>query len=146
MSWTTRCATIVDAQRICDMNRSALGYASELASVEMQLQRISIRVTDRVWVVHNPANGVVAGFIHAADYETIHAGSLKNIIALAVDESYRGLGLGRLLVEAVEQWAKVDGCAGIRLVSSASRVKAHAFYLHCGYTLRKEQMNFIKYL
>ena len=146
MNWITRCATIADAQRICDMNRSALGYASELASVETQLKRILARATDHVLVVENPANGIVAGFVHTADYETIHAGSLKNIIALAVDETYRGLGLGRLLVEAVEQWAKADGCAGVRLVSSANREKAHAFYLHCGYTLRKEQKNFIKYL
>lgn len=146
MSVTIRQATPADAPRICDINRSALGYDSRLETVQAQLARVILRDTDRVWVAWDGAAMTVAGFVHAADYETLHSGSQKNIIALAVDPAWQGQGLGRLLAETVEAWAIACGCNAVRLVSSFSRVKAHAFYLHCGYRLRKEQKNFIKEL
>ena len=86
----------------------------------------------------------MAGFVHVADYETLHSGSQKNIIALAVDPAWQGKGIGRMLTNAAEAWALACGCNAIRLVSSMGRTGAHAFYLHCGYRLRKEQKNFIK--
>ena len=144
MSYGVRDATLDDALRIRQINASALDYACDESDIRAQLSKILNRETDRVWVAWNADTREVAGFIHAADYETLHSGSLKNIIALGVDPAYQGLGLGRLLTQRAEQWARDSGCAGIRLVSSMARVKAHAFYLHCGYRLRKEQKNFIK--
>ena len=144
MSFEVRPATLADAARICEINRSALGYPSQLHNIEKQLAKILARPTDRVWVAYNAQTGVVAGFVHAADYETLHSGSMKNIISLAVDPAWQNHGLGRMLTETAEQWARDDRCGAIRLVSGMDRVDAHAFYRHCGYRLRKEQKNFIK--
>jgi len=146
VSYYVRQATDTDAERINIINRSALGYDYPLGKTQHQLELVLKRPTDRVFVVCDDADGTVTGFLHAADYETIHSGSMKNIISLAIEDKYRGFGLGRLLLNAVETWASVDGCEAVRLVSSFSRVEAHAFYLHCGYQLRKEQKNFIKHL
>lgn len=146
MSYRVREAKVSDAERINAINRSALGYDYPLGMTRQQLERVLKRPTDRVFVVCDDQDGSVAGFMHAADYETIHTGSMKNIISLAVEDGYRGNGLGRLLLDAVETWARADGCEAVRLVSSFSRTQAHAFYLHCGYRLRKEQKNFIKHL
>jgi GNAT superfamily N-acetyltransferase len=137
-------ATKADAARICEINQSALGYDCTAAMVETQLALILTRPTERVWVAWDAQAATVAGFVHAADYESLHSGSQKNIIALAVDPRWQGRGLGRMLTEAAEAWARQCSCNAIRLVSSFSREGAHAFYLRCGYRLRKEQKNFIK--
>ena len=145
MSVTLRLSQAEDALRICEISESALGYVYPADATRRQLAHILARPTDRVWVACE-TDGRVIGFLHAADYETIHTGSLKNIISLAVEESSRGTGVGRLLLDAVENWAREEGCEAVRLVSGFNRVKAHAFYAHCGYNMRKEQKNFIKYL
>ena len=145
MPITLRLATVNDAQEICEINESALGYSYPLEATRHQLARVLARPTERVWVACD-SDGHVVGFLHAADYETLHNGSLKNIISLAVQENCRGLGIGRMLTEAVEGWAREDGCEAVRLVSGRNREKAHAFYAHCGYDMRKEQKNFVKHL
>ena len=144
MSITLRSAVPSDASRICDINRSALGYACEQSMVETQLNLVLGRPTDRVWIAWDNESGTVAGFVHVADYESLHNGSQKNIVALAVDPAWQGRGIGRMLTSEAEAWALACGCNAVRLVSSFSRIGAHAFYLHCGYHLRKEQKNFVK--
>lgn len=144
MSYQIRPAVLEDAPRICTINQNALGYDVTLDQVIGQLSRILMRPTDRVFVAVDEQHGCVEGFVHAADYETIHSGSLKNIVSLAVDPSGQGKGIGRLLLTAVEEWALQCGCDGVRLVSGMSRVRAHAFYEHCGYRMRKEQKNYIR--
>lgn len=142
--WKIRLATAEDALQICMLTRSALGYPSEPDGVAKQLAQILTRPSDRVFIACAQGETAAVGFVHAADYETLHSGSMKNIIALAVEPALQGNGLGRRLTETVEAWARESGCVAVRLVSSAVREDAHAFYLHCGYRLRKEQKNFIK--
>ena len=145
MTVTIRGALPADTQRIVELNRSALGYTVDPQALQAQLERILLRPTDRLLVAADAQSDRVEGFVHAADYETLHSGRLKNIVALAVDPVKQGQGLGRMLLEAVEHWAREEGCDGVRLVSSMQRTQAHAFYTHCGYTMRKEQKNFIRY-
>jgi len=145
MSYYVRLATEADAQRICDIDRVSLGYDSPLEKTRQRLRTILTRETDRVFLVCRDTDGFVAGFLHAADYEVIHMDSMKNILSLAVDTDFQGCGLGRVLLNSAEGWAKACGCAAVRLVSGEDRVQAHAFYQHCGYVLRKTQKNFIKY-
>lgn len=146
MSWNVRLARVTDAERIHHINRVSLGYNYPLSDTRDRLTQILARPTDRLWVVSRDEDGLVCGYLHAADYEVVYMGSMKNILALAVDESFQGTGLGRLLLSAVEDWALNCGCAAIRLVSGNNRVNAHQFYLHCGYRIRKEQKNLIKEL
>ena len=145
MRYHVRIAVVEDSARINENNRNALGYDDPPEKTRVQLEKVLKRATDRVYVVCDE-NDAVVGFLHAADYETIHSGSFKNIVSLAVDEPCRGLGLGKLLLNAAENWAAQDHCEGVRLVSGFNRVQAHAFYEHCGYHLRKEQKNLVKYL
>jgi GNAT superfamily N-acetyltransferase len=135
-------ARMDDCGRICELNRTALGYDYPEDMTCKRLGFILQRPTERVFVAEY--EGGVAGYVHACDYECIYMDSLKNILAIAVDERYRGFGIGKKLLGAAEAWADKSGCAGVRLVSSMSRTGAHEFYKRCGYTLRKEQKNFIK--
>lgn len=146
MGITVRAARGSDAGRIGELIKGALGYACEPETVRAQLEKVLNKPAARVFVAADDLSGVTAGFVYATEYDLLHAASLKSITSLAVDEAWRGKGIGRMLTEAVERWAREDGCAGVRLVCSVRREKAHGFYLHCGYTLRKEQKSFIKYL
>lgn len=60
-------------------------------------------------------------------------GGLGRIVALVVDESRRGAGIGRGLVAAAEAAALRMGCDSMEVGSSRSRTGAHAFYRALGY-------------
>jgi GNAT superfamily N-acetyltransferase len=49
-----------------------------------------------------------------------------------VDESHRGEGIGRALVEVMEAEARARRCVLLFLTTAARRVDAHAFYRRVG--------------
>jgi GNAT superfamily N-acetyltransferase len=61
------------------------------------------------------------------------AGKLARLLALVVDERYRGRGVGRTLVTAVEDRARSAGCLALELNSSRHRTGTHEFYQQLGY-------------
>ena len=69
-----------------------------------------------------------------------------NILGLAVSSNFRKQGAGKLLLTAIEEWAKSLDIKIIRLNSGSSRTDAHSFYTSNGYTNKKEQIRFIKNL
>ena len=77
-------------------------------------------------------------------YEAVYFAPLVNILGLAVRESCRGKGIGKVLMDAAENWAKEIGATGVRLNSGATRTNAHDFYRHIGYTTEKQQIRFLK--
>lgn len=136
-------AVVADGSSIYIINKNALGYEYPEEKTKVRLEYILKRETDKIYVAYEADK--IIGYIHGADYECTYVDSVKNIMAIAVDEKYRGLGAGKKLLEAIEKWAEQDGCVGVRLVSGYNRQHAHEFYRHCGYDLRKDQKNFIKY-
>ena len=138
-----RFAKIEDAQRIFTINEHSLGYYFTVENTKRQLALLLQSSFDKILVAE--ADGKVIGYIHASDYECTYCDPLKDVKALAVDQQYRGYGTGRKLLLAIENWAMICGCAGVRLISGTDREGAHQFYLHCGYTLRKQHKNFVKY-
>lgn len=140
---TVRPAKASDATRIYEINRDSLGYDFPPEKTQQRLELILSRGTDRIFVAC--ACGHVIGYIHGSGYDCVYFDSLKNILAIAVDREFQNKGTGRMLLSALEDWARQEGSAGVRLVSGFNRQEAHRFYLRCGYTHRKDQKNFIKY-
>jgi N-acetylglutamate synthase-like GNAT family acetyltransferase len=64
---------------------------------------------------------------------------------VVVAESARGIGGGRALLAAVEQEARAAGCTRLALLSTKTRVEAHAFFAHLGFDAEKKR-GFVKYL
>lgn len=142
MEAVIRPAKAADSHAICLLNKLSLGYDHDEAETARQLQAILLLPSDRLFVAE--VNGEAVGYIHGSAYECTYAPSMKNILALCILPDYQGKGIGSKLIKSLEQWAAEDGCAGVRLVSGNDRVGAHKFYAACGYTMRKEQKNFVK--
>ena len=131
-----------DYKDIRNLNKNALGYDFPLEKTKNQLEKILTGKGAKIFGAF--IEDKLTGYVHVSDYECSFSDSLKNIIGIAVDPSYRKQGIGRAILTQAEAWARDTGAAGIRLVSSVGRTEAHKFYEAMGYTSKKEQKNFRK--
>ena len=76
----------------------------------------------------------VVGFVGVHRMVTVHrAAPVGRIPVLVVAEEAQGMKLGRMLVEAAEEWCRAKGCKLIEVTSNDRRTAAHSFYRHMGY-------------
>lgn len=123
------------------LNKNGLGYDYDIKETYKRL-KYCINNNAKIFIAEIEKN--IVGYIHATDYDCTYCDPLKNIMAIVVDKNARCNGVGKKLINAVENWAKETNSAGVRLVSGYNREQAHKFYIACGYTDRKNQKNFIK--
>ena len=62
---------------------------------------------------------------------------------VAVDEKFRHHGIGKMLIDKVEQICHENNCSAIELTSANFRTGAHTFYDRLGFTKKKTTV-FIK--
>jgi GNAT superfamily N-acetyltransferase len=87
----------------------------------------------------------VVGLVGVHRMTTVHRPApVGRIPVLVVAEEAQDHGIGRLLVEAAEQWCRKAGCQIIEVTSNDRRSAAHAFYRHLGY--ERTSMRFMKKL
>ena len=90
-------------------------------------------------------NKRVIGLVGMHRMVTVHRPApVGRIPVLVVAKEAQGLGLGRMLVDAVEQWCRKKGCQLIEVTSNDRRAAAHAFYRHMGY--ERSSIRFFKKL
>ena len=119
-----------------------LGYLYAIEKVKERIKYITENTKDIILVAEQFDE--VIGYIHGSSYELLYSDSLINILGFVVKEKYSNTGVGKILIENLECWAKENGYCGVRLVSGFDRINAHKFYQRHGYTDRKDQKNFIK--
>ncbi|MGH9387549.1 MAG: GNAT family N-acetyltransferase [Vicinamibacterales bacterium] len=143
MALAIRPALVSDADDIAALTRQ-LGY--ELASVDAapRLSRLLSR-SDQLLLIAE-IDGRAVGWIHAGLWEDIEAEAFVVIGGLVVDRGHRRQGIGQMLIERAEEWAREQGCSIVRLWSSATRTESHRFYECLGYTNIKTQYAFVKSL
>jgi len=129
MDPTIRDARPADAAAIARL-LAQLGYPAEADAVASRLDRLLI-VGDRVVVAE--LDGAVVGLAHLQVTPAIERDRpAAKLGALVVDETHRGHGIGRLLVETMEEEARRRGCELLFLTTSERRDDAHAFYERVG--------------
>ncbi len=131
-----------DATAIWQLNATEMGYEFPLDSTIDNLIKLIHSPSDKIFVA--VLDRSVVGYVHVNDYDLLYAPHMKNIMGIAVSREFKQKGIGRALLQQVENWARETGASGIRLVSGATRTDAHAFYRHCGFEGNKEQINLKK--
>jgi GNAT superfamily N-acetyltransferase len=107
-----------------------LGYPTEPGAVASRLERLQI-VGDRVVVA--AIDDEVVGLAHLHVTPTIeYDRPAAKIGALVVDEAHRGEGVGRALVDELEQEARGRDCVVLFLTTNVRRTEAHEFYRRVG--------------
>ncbi len=131
-----------DYMDIVLLNKNEMGYEYPAEDTQKQLKQLLNDSNHKIYVAI--VADKIVGYIHANNYELLYAPYLKNIMGIAVSSDFRKNGIGKMLLNVVEKWAKDTGAYGVRLVSGSTRIGAHAFYTSCGYNGNKKQNNFKK--
>ena len=140
-----RTVQVKDAPQIRDLCHQALGYDSTLEKVAAQIDKFNSPDSDHFcFVYEEDQTGNILGYVEAEVYESLYSDAGLNISGLAVFPSAQGRGIGRQLMERVEDLAQTHNYAFIRLNSASHRKEAHLFYERIGYEGNKTQKRFLK--
>ena len=140
-----RTVQVKDAGQIRDLCYQALGYDSTLEKVAAQIDKFNQPDSGHFcFVYEEDQTGNILGYVEAEVYESLYSDAGLNILGLAVFPSAQGRGIGRQLMERVEELAKSKHYAFIRLNSASHRKEAHVFYERIGYEGNKTQKRFLK--
>ena len=130
-----------DAPRLVELILE-LGHEIDEKSVRKNLS--SLKKAGELPLVATLGKSIV-GLVGRHLMVTVHRPqAVGRIPVLVVAGEARGANIGRMLVEAVEQWCRDQGCALIEVTSNDRRADAHAFYRHMGY--ERTSIRFVKKL
>jgi GNAT superfamily N-acetyltransferase len=132
--------TATDAKEVNRLS-AQLGYQ---LSIEQTLQNIRavLQSKDHTAFVAEHENEIV-GWIGASQNIMIEVMPYCEINGLVVDQDHHGMGVGKLLIDKVKQWAKEKNNSKVGLRCNIKRTEAHLFYAHLGFTALKLQTNFV---
>jgi len=120
-----------DSARLAEMIRGDLGH--EVTEKQVRKNLAALKKAGETPLVATLDKKVV-GMIGLHRMVTVHRPApVGRIPALVVAKEAQGHGLGRMLVDAAEQWCRKKGCQIIEVTSNDRRAQAHAFYRHMGY-------------
>jgi GNAT superfamily N-acetyltransferase len=137
-----RAATGADVGPMAELT-TQLGYPVDPEALRERLAGVLTRTTDEVLVAVDEHDRPIA-WVHVSLLATLEASDLAAINGLVVDEGHRSSGIGALLVEAAERWARDRGATAILVRSRSTRVRAHRFYERVGYVEVKRSHVFEK--
>ena len=136
-----RDAKPADAPRLTELIRE-LGH--EIDEKQVRKNLAALKKTGETPLVAMLDKSVV-GLVGRHLMVTIHRPApVGRIPLLIVTSEVRGQNIGRMLVEAAEQWCREKGCQIIEVTSNDRRAEAHAFYRHLGY--ERSSIRFFKKL
>jgi GNAT superfamily N-acetyltransferase len=122
-----------------------LGYPCTPKEVKQRLADMQDRSQYAVYVAEI-SKEEIAGWIGVYLFRSVELEKYAEISGLVVSQEARCRGIGKVLLEAAEEWARDMGCAVISVRSNVKRKRAHGFYKKNGYEWTKSQETFCKHL
>lgn len=136
---------IADTPEVAEICKAALGYDVDVKNVKEQIEKLTNDRKQHIIIGYEDENtSKIIGFVHAQMYESFYSDLGLNILGLAVNPDFQDRGIGRKLMNKLEEYAVDNNISFIRLNSAMKREEAHKFYEHIGYTCDKVQKRFIK--
>ena len=136
---------LTDVEALSRINTQALGYSFSIEKTAQQLVKL-IQDSHHFFIgFEDVKSHQLLGYVHAEVYQSLYSEPGFNVLALAVLPDQQGKGIGKILLQGLEEEAKRRGYDFIRLNSADYRTEAHAFYEHVGYSSDKLQKRFIKF-
>ena len=137
-------ACLSDAGDIWRLNVEAMGYEYPEELVTQQLSSLLDSTAHKIYVA--VLSGRIVGYVHGADFVSLYAPPMKRVLTLAVDEAYRGRGIGGALLEKVEAWAASTEAYTVCITIGEERMDGRACIGSCGYERTPDQVHFRKLL
>ena len=136
---------IADTLEVAEICKVVLGYDVDVENVKEQIEKLTNDKKQHIIIGYEDENTrKIIGFVHAQMYESFYSDLGLNILGLAVNPDFQGRGIGKKLMNKLEEYAVDNNISFIRLNSAMIREEAHKFYEHIGYTCDKVQKKFIK--
>ena len=139
-----RKAQLDDAESIARLS-DQLGYPSTYQEISNRIKDILGDESHGIYVAEN-AGGDILGWVHVFVVRAVVSESGALVGGLVVDKNHRSRGIGHVLVERAEEWARKNGCANLCVRSNLVRNEAHPFYERLGFKRMKTQHVYLKKL
>ena len=137
-NFTVRNATRNDVQAMADL-ATFLGYPSDAETIFERYDLIENHDEGIILIAENDSAEIV-GWVHVLAEYRLTGAPRAEICGLVVAPATQGRGVGRMLVEAAESWAREEGLQALTIRANVVRGEAHDFYRHLGYDEIKKQL------
>ena len=97
-----------DAQDLVRICKTALKHETDTLTIKQRIQELSLNDSYFIAVYEDDHDHRVLGFIQAERYNLLYGGNGWNIIALAVDPEARRQGIGKTMLNVLEEKAAVQ--------------------------------------
>jgi len=117
-----------------------LGYPLSKEQILQNIKAVLENSSDDAFVA--VLDRKIIGWIGVALSVQIEMPAYCVIRGLVVNDNYRNMGVGKMLIEKAKQWGKEKGTNKLRLRCNLIRTETHLFYKHLGFNETKKQTVF----
>ena len=140
-SLTVRPARLSDAGAILEISGD-MGIECREGELDLHLGEILNSTDHEVFVAM--VGNTIAGWVHVFAARRVGVAGFAEIGGLVTRKAFRRKGVGQLLVEQCETWAKRNHKSRIRVRCNPRREGAHEFYGKIGFARIKDQVVYEK--
>lgn len=142
MSIIIRKAIVDDASDVLQLNKEFNG--EKAATLSSTIYSLTYNKQEIVMIAYNDSNP--AGFICGITVKSVcYKSNHGHIGELFVAKKYRRMGIGKMLMLAMEDFFVKKGIGIVTLGTSISNTTAQKFYEQCGY-LQKDRFRYRKHI
>ena len=95
-----------DAPEVAGICKAALGYDVDVESVKRQIEKLTNDKNQHIIIGYeDEKTRKIIGFVHAQMYESFYSDLGLNILGLAVNPDFQGRGIGKKLMNKLEEYA-----------------------------------------